>query len=519
MITIKLKIKYSSDYNLLNDYIFKYTGLFYKLYNNPELLSDKIFINSNLNNLIDKSIYDSCSIDVLNKLKQYETSINQKKDKIDSLEKYLNNTEFKTKKELRSKYKTINKLSELKRNLDKNITFGGKNLLRDITRLSQNNSNPELLEKLKFDFKEKRKIGIYLVGRACENGNRKVKFDFTNNKIIFKPNRNNKIEIEYYSSKNQIKTLNKLQGLSDNNLIPLTVRIDSNYIYLNYDESIVSGYDFKLNECKKEQKYAKDKEERKEIYKKYCNELEKRKLVGKIKDRYCSIDLNPNYIGLSIIEEDKENNGEIKIIHKECIDFSKLNIRLGESSDNEKQKKQNNKRKYEITESINYIFRICKHYKVYNFVMEDLNFKSNKINERGKEFNRKTKNIWCRELIVNLIKKNCNIIGMKLIEVNPVYSSFIGNMVYNEFDPIAASLEIGRRGVVKYKKGFSIYPDIFRINQEKLNYLLGENINIEGINWLQLYNKISLLRYRNPRMSGKIDKNLKSKKSRVKIIS
>ena len=69
------------------------------------------------------------------------------------------------------------------------------------------------------------------------------------------------------------------------------------------------------------------------------------------------------------------------------------------------------------------------------------------------------------------------------------------------------------------QKGFTIYPDVFRINQEKLNYLLGENINIEGISWLQLYSKISLLRYRNPRISGKIDKNLKSKKSRIKIIS
>ena len=90
---------------------------------------------------------------------------------------------------------------------------------------------------------------------------------------------------------------------------------------------------------------------------------------------------------------------------------------------------------------------------------------------------KQTKNLWHRTLTTQLILKHCNIIGLNLIEVNPIYSSFIGNMIYHYFDPISSSLEIGRRGATKYTKGSSVYPLLSGINQEKLDYLLGENIS------------------------------------------
>lgn len=143
--------------------------------------------------------------------------------------------------------------------------------------------------------------------------------------------------------------------------------------------------------------------------------------------------------------------------------------------------------------------------------MEDLVFKDNRDN--NKEFNRLTKNIWNRGLVEQLITKYVQNIGLNLVKVNPCYSSFIGNMIYTYPDPISASLEIGRRGIVKYIKGGSIYPELTLINQEKLDYLLGENVVGEWNSWIQLYKTISLSRYRNP-IDGLIDKNLKSHKSR-----
>jgi hypothetical protein len=89
-------------------------------------------------------------------------------------------------------------------------------------------------------------------------------------------------------------------------------------------------------------------------------------------------------------------------------------------------------------------------------------------------------------------------------------------MVYNEYDPIAASYEICRRGMNLYIKGCSIYPDISSINQEKLNYLLGENVDSS---WNKLYKTIinSGLRYRNKDKKSLAVNKFKSFKSQIEI--
>ena len=49
------------------------------------------------------------------------------------------------------------------------------------------------------------------------------------------------------------------------------------------------------------------------------------------------------------------------------------------------------------------------------------------------------------------------IYNFELIEVNPAYSSFIGNILYGSNstpDMIASSIEIGRRGYKKFQKGW-----------------------------------------------------------------
>jgi IS605 OrfB family transposase len=513
MLTLKLRIAHCDNIDLLNQYITSYTGLFYKLYNNPELLADKSFICSQLNNYIDKSIYDSCIKDVLTKLKQFETNKKKKEKEIKRIEKLLFEDDFNTKKERYNKYKLINKLARLKRNLDKDICFGGKTLLRDITKLGQNKNRTDkqdiLLINKKQLFKENRKLGIYLIGRAFENGNRKVDFELDNDNIIFKPNRNTKINIKFHSHSK--KLLNTLNTLANDKIIPLTVRIDNEYIYISYDEELINGYSFNINECKKEQKLYDDEDIKKQIYIKYREEQKERKSKDKLVNRYLAFDLNPTNIGLCIFDE---IDGNQIFIHKEYIDLSKLNRKLGLSSSDNRQKKQNNKRKHEIKEVWKYIFNLAIYYNVYNICMEDLEFNADKLD--SKEANRLTKNMWHLTLTKNLINKYCNIIGLNLVKVNPCYTSFIGNMIHVEYpDSICSSMEIGRRGMTRYKKGCSIYPEIALINQQKLTYLVGENIVISS--WQDMYKTISLLRYRNPLKEGLKDNYLYSYKSGVAI--
>ena len=83
--------------------------------------------------------------------------------------------------------------------------------------------------------------------------------------------------------------------------------------------------------------------------------------------------------------------------------------------------------------------------------MEDLDGITDK-KKGSKEANRKTKNIWNRELIEEQILKHCNLKGIELRKVQPSYSSFIGNIMYTHFDPINAAIELARRGLYKYIK-------------------------------------------------------------------
>jgi hypothetical protein len=132
--------------------------------------------------------------------------------------------------------------------------------------------------------------------------------------------------------------------------------------------------------------------------------------------------------------------------------------------------------------------------------MEDLNFKG-KLDST--EANRKTKNVWNLEFQTNLINKHCNTLGIQLIEVNPCYSSFIGNILHSDFDPANASTEICRRGIVKYKKGNNFYPELTSTILDTVVDRFNESIpDVQGVkdcqNWIDLYKlfKQTGIRYR-----------------------
>jgi IS605 OrfB family transposase len=491
------------------------------MYNNIELMGDKNFIKDLRNKfyLIDAWFMESIKNEAETKYKQLETFNKKKSEKIIEIEKIISTKKYKNKKHL---YKLKNKLAYLKKSINNKVVFGGRTLLQEVTKLKQEyNKTRDIdtynryLSKLN-KFKAKRILPIYSVGEMYNKFNRKFNFDLINNKLIFKPNRKTKIDLEFISSNKQQSILNKLQ--ENVGLMPISVRLDNKHIYIIFDEEKLFNYEFKQLDYYKDIKNTKDKDIRKDIFKKYIQEQNSRKLKNKIKDRYCSVDLNPQYIGFNII--DKEG---FKIIHKEVIDLTKLGTKLRLSSSDHKQVKQNNKRKHEITIVWKHIFDICKHYRVSNFVIEDLNFKDEPVNTEGKEFNRKTKNLWHRTLTAQLITKYCNMNGINLIEVNPAYSSFIGNLTYSYFDPLAASLELARRGMTKYEKNNKQFGSVDSINLEKVkSYLLGENVQygIEDMSSIPKLFKLFIgnkLKYRNELDSGSfLENHLISDKSKVK---
>ncbi|MCK9445972.1 hypothetical protein M0Q50_03670 [bacterium] len=373
--------------------------------------------------------------------------------------------EGKTQKEIRILCKDLNRIelnswliqcgikeaeSIYKKNGGKKVIFGGKNnFYRRINGLI---SNKEL--------KQKRLLPIMIQGESTKMGNRSFKLNIiNNNEIIFKINKNQHISLKLPNLRNNYRKL--LYNLEQKNNInqretglTYSVRIDSNNIYISFEQI---------------------KEEH-----------------NTIDTRYIGIDLNPNEIGVSI--KDGENILELR--------YFVLNIK----------ENVHEKIKHEIYEISKKIEKLFKKWNCKFIFIEDLTVKSKEHN-KGKKFNRMVNNQWIRKDFINNLEKRISNLGGKVFKVNPAYSSFIGNMIYNYSDPINASLEIGRRGyeviIIKNKK---FYPNINLVKDQWKEYLTDEFNN-----WKDFFVKIKNLglRYR-----VSLEKNfnvlsLLSKKSRI----
>ena len=339
-------------------------------------------------------------------------------------------------------------LSIYNKNKENKVIFGGNN---NFIKLMKGKITKE-------EFNEMKLIPLNLQGEILQKGNRKIKIDIKNNKIIFKLNRNKHIDLHLPKLKNNYKKyLEKIEQLSIEGKMKFCVKIDMNNVYVQFD-----SIDIKNNE------------------------------IVFLENRSIGIDLNPNNIGLSVLEFNK--NG-YKVIHKENVDLSKLTVKSRESSSSTKSKHLNNKLKFETIECCKHIQLLCLNYKCKFIFIEDLKFKKNDLN--SKELNRLCKQKWLRTMFINNLKKRSDEYGIKLFEVNPCYSSIIGNVQHNFFDPVNASIEICRRGydcIINKNKMF--YPT-FNVKDSFLHHWKETGNEIVD-NWKEFFVllKNSKLKYR-----------------------
>lgn len=288
---------------------------------------------------------------------------------------------------------------------------------------------------------------IMIQGQKLYHGNRLFNFDLINNRIELKLSKYNHILLEYKQpNKHYYNKLIRLQQLIDNNQITVTIKIDKEYIYFIFEQTLLE----QVNPFK---------------------DLKSNRIMG--------LDLNPNYIGLSILEFD--SNDQFNVIYKQVFDIKSIN--------------NNNKRKHQLIDICYKINNLINVYKCSRLVIEDLSIKP-KNHNKGKWFNKLVNNKWNKNIIINKIKSLSNIYKYQIVQINPIYSSIIGNLLYgnqNTPDMIAASIQIARRGYNKYKKNW-FYP-IFDINQ--LNEQWKQTLN--GLNnWIEVFDKIKnfKLKYR-----------------------
>lgn len=329
-----------------------------------------------------------------------------------------------------------------KLNGEKRILFGGKSNLHQYLRGA--------IDKNTFKYRRMFPIGIQ--GEKLRRGNRLFVFDLDNQQLTYKPNKDRHVEIHFLPMKKKIaEELTKVQELAEQNKITVSVRLSDKYVWLTYDESLI--YDAKYKS------------------------LQSRRVIG--------IDMNPNYIGLSVIEFDKNDN--FKILHKQVFDLSKLTISSGKASPDAASKYLTNKLKHETIAIAHEISKLANVWKCKTIAIEDLSIKPKDLN-KGKRLNRLCNNKWERRLFVNKLKMLANLHEFNLIEVNPAYSSIVGNFAYGSEstpDMVAASIEIARRAYKKYEKGW-FYPRFnIQFRDEQWKQTLG---TVE--NWKELFSKI-----------------------------
>ena len=390
-----------------------YSMDFRKLYNNLDLQKDPTYL-SELNTKSSK--FREYLIKEVELFKQkYETNQSKLVDKINKLEQGIIDN------------KTFNKITFLKRSLKSNICFGG--------RLNLEKRRKDLITNE--EWRELRRYPMCFYGETTSKGNRFFELkDISKGEIIFKLDRNTHVPIKI-SNKKHKKDLIKLEDLSNLKKIPITIRLSYNKLWISFDECILNNTYFDYKKHQKEKPKGLSQEETRKYWRSKHQEHEEYLKTDKL-NRYISIDVNPNEIGFSI------SDNKMNILDKGCY--------VIEGKVNE------NKRKFEYSQIIKELFNKVKYYKVSYFIIEDLDG-INKDNYGNRVSNRKNKLEFKKNYIFSIIERRCNETGTVLKKVKPHYSSFVGNLMYKEYDPIASSMELLRRGIGQFKTGFRLVPE------------------------------------------------------------
>lgn len=325
-----------------------------------------------------------------------------------------------------------------KLNGEKHILFGGKNNLHQYLK--------GLIDKTTFKYRRMFPIGIQ--GEKLHKGNRLFALDLDNQRLTYKPSKDRHVEIQFLPMKKKIaEELSKVQELAEQNKITVSIKLSDKYAWLTYDERLIYDARFK--------------------------KLQPKRILG--------IDMNPNYIGLSVIEFDK--NDEFTVLCKQVFDLSNLTISSGKASTDSSSKYITNKLKHEMIAIAHEINKLVNVWKCKTVAIEDLSIKPKDL-RRGKKLNKLCNNKWERRLFVNKLKMLANLHQFNLIEVNPAYSSIVGNIAYgNESTPdmIAASIEIARRAYKKFDKGW-FYPRFkIQFRDEQWKQTLGSVDDWKGL--------------------------------------
>lgn len=331
----------------------------------------------------------------------------------------------------------------------------------------------------KEEFQDRRLRFLCTQGERLHKGNRM--FDFSQlreGKLVLKVNRHNHIVLEIpHQRKNYRRKMDEIVELSMRKELTVSVRMNGKSIHLTYEEPVRTDY-------------------------------------NPIKNRYVGIDLNPNHVGVAVMEDDR-------VLHVRSFDVFRITKKItsnGESSDSPRSKYLNNKLDHEILEISKEVGKIVEEYRVAFIFLEDLDGVDFGNSGKGRRFNRITRNLWKRKLFEGNLKKRMSILGVRVFSVNPVYTSIIGNLQHEYFDPCNAACEVARRGYeVIIKKSKKFYPD-FSVKDTIPDLWKKQGMELEK-DWKGVFGQIknAKLRYRVP-LEDVVHRSLQMKSKHSKVL-
>ena len=339
----------------------------------------------------------------------------------------------------REQFKVFKKIAKYKKALNSSVVFGGKKNLQRLTYLC-NIGDEQQISEARNTYKTQRNLGWVNEGEVSYRGNRHIDFSkIKDGYLIIKVNKKNFIRLDINLPK-KCENLFRVCEAGVAKTIPIKAVVKGLKVYLSYDNQKLAGFHFKKQEWSKALKEIpkEDKEQRTAITRKFYEEQRLRMLSSKNENRVVAVDLNPERIGYSIMEMTDRGYRRLRT---GVFELSKIVNKVKTGQKNSAYKKQM------LSIAINKLFKIATHYGCSQFALEDLNFEHEVFNRRTRQFNRLTKNLWDRSYTEQQITKRCQNYGIFLQVIPPEYSSFVGNLLFRDYDPAAAASEIGRRSI------------------------------------------------------------------------
>ncbi|MGG5890623.1 hypothetical protein ACLF3G_26290 [Falsiroseomonas sp. HC035] len=176
------------------------------------------------------------------------------------------------------------------------------------------------------------------------------------------------------------------------------------------------------------------------------NHSEWRRPIPALPGRAFGIDLNPDWVGISVVE----NTGNVLSLDEtRVLDHALVQLRLDRKASSEQVREA-------LAALCGRIIDTARHQRAGVIAIES-GLGKLRSGGRNRALNWRL-NAWARTILVHMLTRKARLAGLKVVEVWSGYSTTIGNLAFALRDACAAATEIARRGLAAGNKNKELLP-------------------------------------------------------------